>query len=159
MPEFRSVTSVIASVHQSNLRTDIHILLSFVILQFILNTCCLTSSCQATVASSGCSLCQFCLLPCCYQYQSDVTTVSLTGLCFHCGVQKSSNRNLNMLFTSTLFRFPHCCFTLPVTSLGAGTIRPKVLENVFKACLPHLSFFIKFSFIKCKSWLTVLTFE
>lgn len=51
------------------------------ILQFISNTCGSTSSCQATAASSGCSPCSLCLLPCCYHYQSGVTTVSLTVLC------------------------------------------------------------------------------
>lgn len=33
-----------------------------------------------------CSLCSLCLLPWCYHHQSGVTTVSLTVLCFHCGV-------------------------------------------------------------------------
>lgn len=62
----RSATCVIANVHRLNRRTNTHILVAFLFFvpEFILNTCCLTSSCQATVASSGCSLCWFCLLPC-----------------------------------------------------------------------------------------------
>lgn len=40
---------------------------------------------QAPATSSGCCLCRFPLLPGCYHYQSGVTTVSMTVLCFRCG--------------------------------------------------------------------------